>query len=266
MAVPRIGLGTWKMELDDRSSVLEAIHCALEAGMTHLDTAEMYGSGAVESLVGQAIAGHPREDLYLVSKVLPHNASYAGTLSACEASLERLGTEYLDCYLLHWPGPHPLSETFAAFEQLEERGLIRAWGVSNFDVDEMQSALAAAGQGRIACNQVLYHLSERYIERALIPWCQRHEISVVAYSPFGSGFFRAHPVLSAIAEDHGATPRQVALAFLLRHEALLTIPKAGRADHVEENVAADRIALSPDEIDRLQAAFPLRARGGLPII
>ncbi|HYY06634.1 MAG TPA: aldo/keto reductase, partial [Candidatus Limnocylindria bacterium] len=186
--VPVIGLGTWYLEREDRTRAVAALRAGLDAGMDHIDTAEMYGSGRVEEIVGEAIAGR-RDEVFLVSKVLPGHATRAGVLRACEASLRRLRTDRLDCYLLHWPGKHPLERTIDAFEQLVRDGKIRAYGVSNFDVDETERAVAIAGEGRIACNQVLYHLEERAIEHALIPWCARHRIAVVGYSPFGAGRF-----------------------------------------------------------------------------
>lgn len=267
-AVAALGQGTWKME-HRRKEAVAALRAGLDAGMTHIDTAEMYGSGAVERLVGEAIAGR-RHEVFLVSKVLPSNASRAGTVAACEASLRALGTDHLDLYLLHWPGSHPLEQTFAAFEQLQSAGKIRYYGVSNFDEHEIAQALAVAGEGHIACNQVLYHLEERHIEHAVLPVCAQHDIAVVAYSPFGSGAFpsggRAR-VLQQIAARHGATPRQVALRFLLRHPATFVIPKAARTDHVLENAGADRVQLSDEEIRAIEAAFPLgRPRRHLPMI
>src|SRR5262249_19201514 len=203
----------------------------LDLGASHVDTAEMYGSGAAEEIVGEAIAGR-RDEVFLVSKVLPHNASRDGTVAACERSLRRLRTDRLDCYLLHWPGEHPIAETATAFERLERDGKIRSWGVSNFDVPELEEALAAAGPGRIACTQVLYNLGERAIEPAVWPWCERHGVALVGYSPFGHGDFpRKDRVLEAIAAAHGATARQVALAFLARSPSLFTIPKASSAEH-----------------------------------
>src|SRR5437016_4593430 len=207
VAVPVVGQGTWNMERDGGTAALAALRAGLDAGMTHIDTAEMYGSGRVEELVGEAIAGR-RDQVFLVSKVLPQNASRAGVPRACEASLRHLGTDRLDCYLLHWPGRHPLADTIAAFERLRREGKIRAWGVSNFGVEELERAAALAGAERIACNQVLYHLEERTIEHAVIPWCVARGIAVVGYSPFGSGRFpgprsRGGRVLAEIAAAHG---------------------------------------------------------------
>jgi diketogulonate reductase-like aldo/keto reductase len=270
-AVATVGQGTWQMELDPRARAIAALRRGLDAGATHVDTAEMYGDGRVEELVGEAIAGR-RDEVFLVSKVLPQNASRRGTLRACEASLRRLRTDRLDVYLLHWPGRHPLADTLEAFEELVRAGKIRAWGLSNFDEEELAEALALAGPGRIACNQVLYHLGERAVEHAVLPFCARHGIALVAYSPFGSGDFpgprsAGGRVLAEVAAAHAATPRQVALAFLLREPAVLAIPKAARAEHAAENAAAADLALAPGEIDRLERAFPRgRRRRGVPTL
>jgi diketogulonate reductase-like aldo/keto reductase len=260
--VPVLGLGTWNMERDDKTACIAAIRRALELGMTHIDTAEMYGSGRVESLVGEALAGR-RDDVFLVSKVLPRNATHAGTLRACEDSLKRLRTDHLDCYLLHWREDLPLEPTFRAFEELREQGKIRAWGVSNFDDGDLEDALAIAGPGKIACNQVLYHLGERSIEHRVIPWCERNQVAVVAYSPFGSagGFPRSRP-LEALAKRLGATPRQLALAFLTRNT--FAIPKSSTAAHVDE--LAHRVELDAEAIAELDRTFPLNPWQGLPMI
>ena len=258
--VPAIGQGTWFIETGNRRQAITALQCGIDQGMTHIDTAEMYGDGASERLVGEAIAGR-RDQVFLVSKVLPHNASRQGTRTACERSLRALGTDHLDCYLLHWRGPHPLAETVAALEQLQQDGKIRAWGVSNFDEHDLQELLDVAGPGRIACNQVLYHLGERAIEHAVFPWCQRHGVAVVAYSPFGHDAFPAAKslggrVLADIAAALGATPRQVALAFLVREDGVFTIPKASLAAHAEDNAGASRLILSATDIERIETAFP----------
>jgi diketogulonate reductase-like aldo/keto reductase len=228
--------------------------------MSHFDTAEMYGAGIAEQLVARAIAGR-RDEVFLVSKVLPQNASRDRTRIACERSLARLETDRLDCYLLHWRGAHPLAETIAAFEALREAGKIRSWGVSNFDVSDLVEAWKIAGPGRIACNQVLHHLGERAIEHAVLPWCAAHDVAVVAYSPFGSGRFpgprsRGGGVLKTIADAHGATPRQVALRFLVREPSMFAIPKASTPAHVEENAGAGDLELSEAEFARIDAAFP----------
>jgi diketogulonate reductase-like aldo/keto reductase len=260
VAVPVIGQGTWQMEDDDRAQALAALVSGLEAGLTHIDTAELYGGGSVEELVGEAIAGR-RDQVFLASKVLPANASRQGTVAACERSLRRLGTDRLDLYLLHWPGPHPLADTMAAFEQLREAGKIRFYGVSNFDERELAEAASAAVPGRLACNQVLYHLGERAIEHAVVPACERLEAAVVAYSPFGSGRFpgprtAGGRLLAEIARAHQATAHQIALAFLTRRRASFAIPKAATPEHALENAAASSITLTADELARIDAAFP----------
>ena len=227
--------------------------------MTHIDTAEMYGSA--EELIAEAIAGR-RDDVFLVSKVLPEHASRRGAVAACEKSLARLRTDRLDCYLLHWRGDHPLADTIEAFERLRREGKLRSWGVSNFDVPDLEEVRAIAGDGRLACNQVLYHLEERAIEHAVLPWCETHGVALVGYSPFGHARFPGGRtvggrVLQEIAAAHGGTPRQVALAFLARRPALFTIPKASRPAHAAENAAAGDLILSRDDVARIDDAFPL---------
>jgi len=254
-----IGQGTWYLDRGDRKTAIAALRRGIETGMTHIDTAEMYGDA--EPVIAEAIAGLPREKLFLVSKVLPSNASRRGTVTACERSLKRLKTDHLDCYLLHWRGSYPFEETVAAFEELVDAGKIRAWGVSNFDADDLDEMLDVTGEGKIACNQVLYHLQERAIEHAVMPWCERHGTAVVAYSPFGHNDFpssrsKGGEVLQAIAEAHGAGPRQVALAFLTRSASVLAIPKASSAEHAAENAAAGDLKLSDAEIAALEKAFP----------
>lgn len=258
--VPAVGQGGWYIEQGRRDEAVAALRRGLDLGLTHIDTAEMYGDGRSEAIIGEAISGR-RDEVFLVSKVLPHNASRAGTLAACERSLRHLGTDRLDCYLLHWRGSYPLSETFAAFEALKRDGKILSWGVSNFDVEDLDEALAVAGKGAIACNQVLYHLRERAIEHAVLPWCIRHGVALTAYSPFGHDDFPAPgsaggKLLAAIAASHGATARQVALAFLTRDRSVFAIPKAGRFVHVEDNAGALSLPLSPAEIEQIDAAFP----------
>jgi diketogulonate reductase-like aldo/keto reductase len=257
-AVAVVGQGTWNMDRGDRAQAIAALRRGIDLGMTHVDTAEMYGDA--EEMIAPAIAGR-RDEVYLVSKVLPANASRRGTLRACERSLARLGTHYLDCYLLHWRDRPPLADTIAAFEQLVDEGKIRSWGVSNFDVSDLDEALAIAGEGRIACNQVLNHLQERAIEHAVVPWCERHDVAVVAYSPFGSGGFpgprsAGGRVLARIAAAHGATPRQVALAFIVRLRSVFTIPKASTPEHVVENAGAGRLRLTDDDVAAIDRAFP----------
>jgi diketogulonate reductase-like aldo/keto reductase len=269
-AVPCIGQGTWYFEQAPRAAAVAALRRGLDLGLSHIDTAELYGSGKAEEIVGEAIAGR-RGEVFLVSKVMPQNASLKGTIAACEKSLKRLKTDRLDCYLLHWRGRHPLEETFAAFEELKQAGKIRAWGVSNFDADDLAEAAAIAGAEAIACNQVLYHLEERGIEHTVLPWCEKNGVAVVGYSPFGSGHFPAATsprgrVLAAIAKAHGATPRQVALAFLIRRPSLFAIPKAAAAGHVEENAAAAGLKLTSAETAEIEAAFPRGRPRGLAMI
>jgi diketogulonate reductase-like aldo/keto reductase len=269
--VPVIGQGTWCIDSADRRSAIAALLRGLDLGLTHIDTAEMYGSGAAEEVVAEAIAGR-REEVFLVSKVLPQNASQKGTIAACERSLARLRTDRLDCYLLHWPGRYPLRETIAAFEQLKHAVKISSWGVSNFDVPDLETVIQVAGEGHLACNQVLYHLQERAIEHAVIPWCERHNVAVVAYSPFGHGRFPTPRtpggrVLKQIADAHQATVRQVALRFLARRSTLFAIPKAASLEHVAENARAAYFHLTEAEITQIDQAFPLGSRPGhLPML
>ncbi|NOJ45154.1 aldo/keto reductase [Bradyrhizobium archetypum] len=265
-----IGQGTWYLDSGDRKAAVAALRRGIETGMTHIDTAEMYGDA--EPVIADAIAGLSREKLFLVSKVLPSNASRRGTITACERSLKRLQTDYLDCYLLHWRGSYPFEETVAAFEDLVAAGKIRSWGVSNFDSDDLDELLDVAGEGRIACNQVLYHLQERAIEHAVIPWCEKHGVAVVAYSPFGHNDFpsarsKGGEVLQGIADAHRATVRQVALAFLTRAPSVLAIPKASSTEHAAENAAAGDLKLSATDIAALDKAFPRGPKPrGLPML
>ena len=269
-SVSIVGQGTWNMERDDPHQAVLALQHGLDLNMNHIDTAEIYGSGKVERLVGKAIRGR-RDDVFLASKVMPGNASYRGTLKACEASLKRLGTHYLDLYLLHWPGNHPLEETVRAFEELVESSKIRSYGVSNFDVLGLKRVLDLAGPNKITCNQVLYHLGERTIERQVLPWCEEQGVAVVGYSPFGSGRFaltgEQAQVIGEVASARGATVRQVALAFLIRYESLFAIPKSSEPAHVEENQRAAEIELCATELKRLDKAFPVgRRRSGVPTL
>ena len=264
-----IGQGTWYLDHGDRKAAVAALKRGIDLGMTHIDTAEMYGDA--ELVIADAIEGQ-RDRLFLVSKVLPSNASRRGAITACERSLKRLKTDRLDCYLLHWRGSYPFEETVAAFDELIAAGKIRSWGVSNFDVDDLDEMLDIAGEGSIACNQVLYHLQERAIEHAVLPWCEQHGVALVAYSPFGHNDFpspRSKPgaVLQAIAEAHRATPRQVALSFLTRRPSLLAIPKAATPDHAADNAAAGGLTLSDGEISALDSAFPRGPKPrGLPML
>jgi diketogulonate reductase-like aldo/keto reductase len=257
-----IGQGTWYIEGCGRASAVAALRRGLDRGMTHIDTAEMYG--AAEELIAEAIAGR-RDEVFLVSKVLPHHASRHGTIVACDESLSRLHTDRLDCYLLHWRGGYPLEETFEAFQHLQRDGKILSWGVSNFDVPDLEEARQIVGDGSLVCNQVLYHVQERAIEHAVMPWCETHGVAVVGYAPFGHGRFpgprtKGGRVLQEIAEAHNATPRQVALRFLIRRPLTFTIPKASRPEHAVENAMAGDLQLTELELARIEEAFPLGRR------
>jgi diketogulonate reductase-like aldo/keto reductase len=266
-----VGQGSWRAEQSPAALAIAALRLGLDLGMTHIDTAEMYGSGAAEKIIAEAIAGR-RDEVFLVSKVLPSNASKRGTVAACEKSLAHLRTDRLDCYLLHWRGAHPLEDTIAAFQTLVRDGKILSWGVSNFDVADLEEVAAIAGAGLPACNQVLYHLQERAVEHAVLPWCREHGVAVVAYTPFGEqpSAFDAHTrqgrVLQEIAAARQATARQVALAFLLRHPNAFVIPKAVSLEHVSENAGAGQLKLSDAEVLRIDAAFPLGRAKRLPMI
>ena len=260
--VARVGQGTWMIERDPHAA-LAALRLGITLGATHVDTAEIYGDGAAEELVGRALRGM-RERAFLASKVNPAHASRAGVQRACEASLRRLKTDYLDLYLLHWVAPHPLEETIAGFEDLVAAGKILYWGVSNFDEHKLEEALRIAGPGRIACNQVKHHLEDRTIETGLVPLCERYGIALVGYSPFGAGRFatRRPAALAALAEVAAAvdaTPRQTALAFLLHTSRGFTIPKAAQLEHAAENAAAAHLRLDSAAIERLDRAFPIAA-------
>jgi diketogulonate reductase-like aldo/keto reductase len=270
--VAAVGQGSWKIEESAADSAIAALRRGLDLGLTHIDTAEMYGSGIAETTIADAIAGR-RDEVFLVSKVLPSNASKRGTLKACEQSLARLRTDRLDCYLLHWRGAHPLQEAIAAFDTLVRDGKILCWGVSNFDVNDLDEVATLAGAGHPACNQVLYHLQERAIEHAVLPWCRAHGTAVVAYTPFGQSStpFDARTkqgaVLHEIAAAHQATARQVALAFLLRNPEVFVIPKASSIAHVTDNAGALTLELTPAELARIDAAFARgKPRRGLPTI
>jgi diketogulonate reductase-like aldo/keto reductase len=260
--VPIIGLGTWHLDQASPDDALDALRTGLELGMLHVDTAEYYGV-AVESLVGQAIAAR-REQVFLVSKIMPNDATRRGTVRTCEKDLKRIGTDYLDCYLIHWPGPHALEDSIAGLEELREAGKIRAWGVSNFDEELLAKVLKIAGPGKLACNQVLYHLEERTIEHAVLPWCEQHDVAVVGYTPFGESGFpprgKAGQVLNALAKKYAATERQVALAFLTRRPSQFVIPKSGNAKHVRENAGATAVTLEAGDVASLDAAFPVGPR------
>ena len=254
--VPALGQGTWGMGevRARRKAEVAALRLGLDLGMTLLDTAEMYGDGGAEKVIGEAIAGR-RDEVFLVSKVYPRNASKRGTADACERSLSRLGTDHIDLYLLHWRGAVPLAETFAAFVALHEAGKIRAYGVSNFDCDDMADAIAVP-PATVATNQVLYNLRHRGIEHDLLPWCRERGIPLMAYSPVEQGELLGHSSLRAIATRHDATPAQVALAWLLRNDDVIVIPKASELSHVRENHAAADLVLDADDVAALDAAFP----------
>ncbi len=256
-AVPALGLGTWHMgeRGADRRSEAEALRCGIDLGMTLIDTAEMYASGGSEEVVADAIRGR-RDEVFLVSKVLPFNASRNGTIEACEASLSRLEVETIDLYLLHWPGSYPLEDTLAGFDDLKRAGKIRYWGVSNFDTSEMQELTAVAGGGECATNQILYNLDRRGVEFDLLPWCDARSIPVMAYSPLEQGRIAGNRALAEVAARHGVTETQVALAWVLDRDGVIAIPKASRLDHVRQNRAALDIRLTPEDRRALDAAFP----------
>lgn len=255
--VPVLGMGTWHMAEDSRrrDDEVAALRLGLDLGMTLVDTAEMYGDGAAEELVGEAIAGR-RDDVFLVSKVLPSNADRTATVRACEASLRRLRTDCLDLYLLHWRGGTPLEETVEALNHLADDGKIRHWGVSNFDISDMEELGGLPAGGAVATDQVVYSLARRGIDAGLLPWCQERRIPVMAYSPVDQGRLLDHPVVTALAGRHGATPAQVALAWVLRHEGVMAIPKAGTPEHVGDNREALDLRLSEDDLAELDHAFP----------
>jgi diketogulonate reductase-like aldo/keto reductase len=257
--VSHLGQGAWQIGEDRRTRADEllALQTGIDLGMVLIDTAEMYGDGRSEALVATAIAGR-REQIYLVSKVLPENASRSGTVAACEQSLKRLKTDYLDMYLLHWRGSVPLAETLEAFEALRARGSIRHYGVSNFDVDDLTEAHALSGGADIATNQVLYNLEQRGIEWSLLPWCRERGLTVMAYSPLGSNSrrLRTHPVLKAMAARLGATPARLALAWVLRQPDVVVIPKASSEAHVRDNHAALSLKLTPEDLAELDRTFP----------
>jgi diketogulonate reductase-like aldo/keto reductase len=260
--VPVIGQGTWMIEgrRDTEKRAIEALRAGLDLGMTHIDTAEMYGNGRAEELVSEAIAGR-RDEVFLASKVLPSNASYDGTLRACERSLRRLKTDRLDLYMLHWSGRYPIEETQRAMETLVSKGMVRFIGISNFDTGELQDAERALHNQRMCADQVLYHLRDRGIERRLLPYCARREMAVVAYSPFGHGGFPAPQsagghVLDAVARRNGRTPRQVVLNFLTRQPNVFAIPKTTHAQRVKENAGGAGWELQPEDVAAIDRAFP----------
>lgn len=260
-AVPVLGQGTWMMGEDRRRAADEvaALRLGLDLGVTLIDTAEMYGDGGAEEVVAQAIAGR-RGEVFLVSKVLPTNASRSGVLRACEASLKRLRTDRIDLYLLHWPSDVPLAETVAAFEDLGQAGKIRHWGVSNFDVDDLEELGHLSAGGNCQANQVLYNLAQRGIEFDLAPWCRQRGLPIMAYSPVEQGALANHKGLTAIAARHHATPAQIALAWVMAQPDVIAIPKATRLEHVRQNAAARDITLAPEDLAELDRLFPPPAR------
>lgn len=263
-AVQVLGQGTWKMGEDARrrADEVNALKLGLDLGMTLIDTAEMYASGGAEEVVAEAIAGR-RDELFLVSKVLPSNASRTGVPAACEKSLRRLSTDRIDLYLLHWPGSVPLAETVEAFEALKKAGKIRHWGVSNFDTDEMDELTGFPAGGNVQTNQVLYNLSRRGPEFDLAPWSRQRGIPLMAYSPVEQGALARNARLEAIAARHNATAAQIALAWVMAQPGVIAIPKASRQEHVRQNVAALDIKLTGEDLAELDRAFPppTRKRG-----
>jgi diketogulonate reductase-like aldo/keto reductase len=259
--LPVLGLGTWHMgeRPERRRDESDAIRFAIDNGMHLIDTAEMYGDGAAEELIGEALGGR-RPEAFIVSKVLPHHATRRGTVAACENSLRRLGTDYLDLYLLHWPGAVPLDETLEAFESLRRAGKIRHWGVSNFDTQDMEELLALRGGNGVAANQVLYNLTRRGIEFDLLPWCRQHTLPVMAYSPLEQGRLAGNAALQRLAAEHGATPAQIALRWVLRMDGTIALPKAGTPAHARELRSALDIPLSAHDMAMLERAFPPPAR------
>jgi diketogulonate reductase-like aldo/keto reductase len=255
--VPALGQGTWYLGEDPRrrADEIAALLLGLDLGMTVVDTAEMYGDGAAEELVGEAFAGR-RDEVFLVDKVLPHHATRAGTVHACRESLRRLGTDRIDLYLLHWRGRVPLAETLAGFADLLDAGAIRNWGVSNFDRDDMAELYSLPGGATVTTDQVLYNLTRRGPEYDLLPWCAEHGVPVMAYSPIEQGRLIRDPTLAEVARRHGATPAQVALAWVLRRPGTIAIPRSGNPAHVRENAAADDIGLTADDLAVLDDAFP----------
>ena len=260
-AVPILGQGTWRMGEDSRRRAEEvaALRLGLDLGMTLIDTAEMYGSGGAEEVVGEAIDGR-RDDVFLVSKLYPHNATARGTVAACEGSLRRLGVDTIDLYLLHWRGSVPLAETIEAFVRLVEQGKIRYFGVSNLDADEMDAVHALPGGGACTTDQVLYNLARREPESALLPWCRARGMPLMAYSPVDQGRLSRDRTLNEIAKRYDAGWAQIALAWLLSRDGVFTIPKAVRPEHLHQNRAALDLEMAPEDVQRLSDTFP--APGG----
>ncbi|MGD1896823.1 MAG: aldo/keto reductase [Phormidesmis sp.] len=256
-SIPALGMGTWRKgeSRQQRQAEVAALQRGLELGFSLIDTAEMYGEGGAEEVVAEAIAPR-RSEVFLVSKVYPHNASRQGVIAACDRSLKRLNTDYLDLYLLHWRGAYPLTETLEAFQSLQQAGKIRDYGVSNFDVDDMEEAMAIPGGDRVATNQILYNLSRRGVELNLLPWCAQREIPVMAYSPIEQGRLLNKPALKQVAKETGVNEAQIAIAWLLHQDNIIVIPKSSWIEHIEQNYAALDIELSPEDLATLNAAFP----------
>jgi len=264
IALPVIGQGTWDIPENGhrRSEAIRALRRGIELGMTHIDTAEMYGAGAVEEIVGEAVAGVPRDSLFVTSKVLPENATYKGTIAACERTLKRLRMEYVDLYLLHWPGSHPIGETMRGLEALVAQGKARYIGVSNFDLEELREAQAQLRTVPIAANEIYYNPAERGAEARVIPYCREQRIAVIGYTPFGRGRVlrkgsSGERVLSGIAAKHGKTARQVVLNFLTREPEMFAIPKASNVAHVEENAGAAGWNLDEEDLSAIDEVFPI---------
>ena len=255
--IPILGQGTWHMgeDADRRTSEISALRLGLDLGMTLIDTAELYGSGASEELIAEAIEGR-RDDAFLVSKVLPHNATHRGTISACEKSLRRLATDHLDLYLLHWRGNVPLAQTIETFEHLVQSGKIRHWGVSNFDVADMEELFALNPGRNCATNQVLYNLAHRGIEFDLFEWSRKHKMPLMAYSPIEQGMLLENFELIKLSKRHSATPAQIMLAWVLRQDGVIAIPKAGSPQHVQQNRDAVGIQLGKEDLELLDELFP----------
>ena len=256
-SIPVLGMGTWRMgeTARNRQSEIDALRHGLDLGLSLIDTAEMYGEGGAEEVIAQAVSDR-RSAVFLVSKVYPYNASRTGTIAACERSLKRLKTDYLDLYLLHWRGSIPLAETLEAFQTLQQAGKIRSYGVSNFDAEDMQAATHLKGGNGIVTNQVLYNLMRRGIEWDLLPWCRQRQIPIMAYSPIEQGRLLNNRTLQAIAQERGVTTAQVAIAWLLHQERVIVMPKSSRIAHVEQNFAALNLQLKAEELAALDSAFP----------
>jgi diketogulonate reductase-like aldo/keto reductase len=263
--IPQLGIGTWHMgeRRGDRGTESNAIVAALDLGIRLIDTAEMYGEGGAEEVIAEATKGR-RDGLFIVSKVYPHNASRTGVVAACERSLKRLKTDRIDLYLLHWRGSHPLAETVAGFEKLKAEGKIRHWGVSNFDVDDMEELRDVPNGERCVSNQVLYHLGSRGIDHDLVADCEAHGEMIMAYSPLGQGAILRNPALASVAKKHGVTPAAIAIAWTMRHPHVVSIPKASNLAHVRENWAAADLVLDADDLAALDKAFP-PPRGKRPL-